>query len=268
MATATSGFRSGQPGKTFVSVFDTPKPWSLITAALLSKGDYSRRKERWTGHSLAEFGAPTRNEPWQELFRGKKGEPVHPASAALTALLDAVASGSTLNAVIDSYLNATSTPKDWRYYFVKYEAMREGASGRYTISKNGYQICMLEKETLGGNYYDPYLFAATHSAGIQPNSIANAKWPCCFTGHETNPRRMILRNSGIHIECVVQGWQLSEIPNDPAERAAFDALRVPLGIDKQYLCAVPQTDEIDTADRVELGAKLLSGLLMMSANKN
>ena len=146
--------------------------------------------------------------------------------------------------------------------------MREGASGRYTISKNGYQICMLEKETLGGNYYDPYLLASAQRGSIQPDSIANTKWPCCFTGHETNPRKMILKNSGIQIECVAQGWQLSEIPNDPAQRAAFDRLRKPLGIDEEYLCSVPQTDGIDTCDRVELGAKLLSGLVMMNARQD
>jgi hypothetical protein len=104
----------GQRAKAFITVFDRSKPWTIITAALLAKGDYSRQKERWTAHQLAEFGAPTRNEPWQELFRGRKGEPVHPASAALMALLDAVASGNTLHSVIDSYLNAPSTPVSLR----------------------------------------------------------------------------------------------------------------------------------------------------------
>lgn len=254
-----------QRAQVFITIFDKSAysismPWQLITGALLTKGDYFRQENRWTGHRSADFGAPKKDEPWQVLFRGKKGETVHPTSKPLTALLDAVATGSTLQAVIDAYLNDPSTPKDWRYYFVKYDTMRKGASGRYTISPSGYQVCMLDKERMSSDYYDPYLLAAVQQGCVSTDVIANSKWPRCFTSDETNPRKMVLKNSGIQIECADQGWQISEIPTEPAQKSALDRVCEKLGIGEDFLYPVPQNDGIDTADRVELGGKLLAGL--------
>lgn len=246
----------------FITIFDKSAysgstPWKLITGALLAKGDYSRQVNRWTGHRSADFGAPKRNEPWQVLFRGKKGESV---PMPLTALLDAFATGSSLQVVIDAYLNAPSTPKDWRYYFVKYDTMREGASGHYTISQSGYQVCMLDKERMSSYYYDPYLLAAVQQSNAT-NIIANEYWPCCFTSNETNLRKIVLKDSRLQIECVDQGWQISEIPIDPVLKAAFNRVCEILGIGEGFLYTVPQNDGVDTADRVELGGKLLECLI-------
>lgn len=250
--------------ESFITIFDKSAcsssiPWKLITGALLAKGDYSRQGNRWwTGHRSADFGAPKNDEPWQVLFRGKKGESVHPTTKPLTDLLDAVGAGSTLQEVIDAYLNNPNTPKDWRYYFVKYDTMREGASGHYTLSPSGYQVCMLEKSIMTSDYYDPYLFAAVQLGSVPQNKIANAKWPRCFTGYETDSRRLVLKNSGLQIECVDQGWQLSEIPTDPSLKAAFDRVCETLGIGENFLYSVPQNKGVDTADRVELGGDLLA----------
>lgn len=251
-----------QRAQSFITIFDksatSSMPWKLITGALLAKGDYSRSVNRWTGHRSADFGAPKNDEPWQVLFRGKKGESVHPTSKPLTDLLDAVGAGSTLQEVIDTYLENPGTLKDWRYYFVKYDSMREGASGHYTISPSSYQVCMLAKTMMTSDYYDPYLLAAVQQSHIPTDKIANAKWPCCFTGYETDPRKLALKNSGLQIECVDQGWQLSEIPTDPSQKAVFDEVCTTLGIDESYLYSVPQNEGVDIADRVELGSKLLA----------
>lgn len=252
--------------ETFIAMFDKATfhggtPWKLITGALLAKGDYSRQENRWTGHRSAAFGAPHQDEPWQSLFRGKKGELVHPASKPLAVLLDSVAAGSTLQEVIDAYLYSPDTPKDWRYYFVKYEAMREGASGRYTISPSGYQACMLDKERMSSHYYDPYLLATARRAMVPPQRIADPHWPKCFTSEETNARKMALKHSGIQIECVDQGWQMSQLPENVTQREAFDNVRSNLGIGTDCIYVVPQTDATDTLDRVEQGAKLLAALV-------
>lgn len=256
-----------QRAKAFIDVFDKSiyapsKPWNLVCGALLAKGDYSRQDERSTGHRFADFGSLKKDEPWQVLFRGKKDESAHPASAALMAVLDAVGAGRTLIDEMNGYLNDPGTTKDWRYYFVKYEAMREGASGRYTISKNGgYQVCMLNHSVMRSYYYDPYLLAVVQqSQRIGVDRIANAGWPCCFYGYETGTRALMLKNSRIQIQCVDQGWQMTNIPTDQFQKADFDQVCSSLGIGPDLLYAVPQSNEIDDVDRVERGGMLLSAL--------
>lgn len=251
-----------QRAMAFISIFNKSAgtgtmPWIPITGALLAKGDYSRKVMRWTGHYLADFGAPKNDEPWQVLFRGKKGEAQHPSTLALMALLDDVASGATLQTVIDDYLNDTGTLKDWRYYLVKYEAMREGASGRYTISPSGYQMCMLEKSKMSSNYRDPYLRTVVKQSNkITGKTAIIAPW---FYGYETDPRMVMLTNSQIKIQCVDDGWKLIDTPVDPDQKAAYDRICATHGVIDNLL-SMPQSNGIDTLDRVELGAKLLSDL--------
>lgn len=252
-----------QRAQAFIKAFDkstysNSMPWKLICGALLAKGDYSRQESRWTGHRFADFGAPKNNEPWQVLFRGKKGESTHPASAPLMALLDAIAAGRELHDEVDAYLNDPNTSKDWRYYFVKYDVMREGASGRYTISKNGgYQVGMLNHSVMRSYYYDPYLLAAVKQSQIGVESIANPGWPCCFYGYETEPRVLTLKNSGLQIQSVDQGWHISSVPSDATLKAAFDHVCIKNGIGNDLLLAVPQSNGIDTCDRVAMGAEFL-----------
>jgi hypothetical protein len=256
-----------QRAQAFNKVFDKATygddlPWKPLTGALLALGDYSRQEKRWTGHRLADFGAPTNDDPWRELFRGRKGEFAHPMSAPLMAVLDAVSANRTLLDQINVYLHDPHTTKDWRYYFVKYDAMREGASGRYTISTNGgYQVCMLNRSIMRSYYYDPYLLAVVRQSQISVDRIANLGWPCCFYGYETESRTLILKDSSLQIQCVDQGWQISEIPTDQGKKTAFDLICTDFAIGGDFLCPIPQDNGIDTADRVELGGKLLARLI-------
>lgn len=249
-----------QHSMAFISIFNKSvgtgnMPWIPITAALLAKGDYSRKVMRWTGHYWADVGSPKNDEPWQVLFRGKKGERQHPSSASLMALLDDIAAGKTLQCVINDYLNHSDTLKDWRYYLVKYKTMREGASGRYTINPRGYQMCMLEKSKMSSNYRDPYLEAVVQQSNIITGSVAiTSLW---FYGYETDPRMVTLTNSKIKIQCVDDGWKLIDAPTDPDQKAAYDRICAKHGVTNDLL-AVPQTNGIDTLDRMELGAQLLS----------
>jgi hypothetical protein len=246
------------------SATDEQNPWRPLTGALLAQGDYSRQYVRSSGHRTADFGSPRNAEPWRDLFRGKKHEKNHPVCAPITALLDAIASGDTLKGLIENYLIGARTPKDWRYYLVKYDVMRDGASGRYTISpRGGYQVCMLDKERLTSNYYDPYLLAIVRESGTPTNRIANAGWPRCFTGFEIDPRTLILKNSGVRIRCVEQGWELCA-PDELGRAQAFETLCPSLGltaIGSHQLLAIPQHEGVDTVDRIQEGAALLHKLL-------
>jgi hypothetical protein len=244
----------------FIDVFDK-SVYSKATGALLAKGNYSRQENRWTGHSMANFGTPKNDEPWRELFRGRKGESTHPVSKPLMDLLDTVAAGGALQDVINAYINDPNTPKDWRYYFVKYDTMRIGASGRYTISPSGYQVCMLNKERMSSYYYDPYLLTMVKQSSIPADRIANPDWPRCFSGFETDTRKLILKNSLLKIECVDKGWEITETPTDTTQKAIFDGICKKHGITpghSGYLYQVPQTNGLDTEDRIAKAGDILA----------
>ena len=71
---------------------------------------------------------------------------------------------------------------------------------------------------------------------------------------------MVLKASGIQIECVDQGWQLLQIPVDPAQKAAVERVCAHHAI-QAYLYSIPQSNGIDSANRVEWGARLLRDLV-------
>jgi hypothetical protein len=235
-----------------------------LTGALLVHGDYARRSPRGAGHSMGDFGAPKNDEPWRDLFRGRKQEQYHPLLAPLIAVLDQVAGGAEPAELIARYLELDGTPKDWRYYFIKYDAMRNGASGRYTISPGGgYEACMLDKERLTSNYYDPYLLALVVAAEVPAGRIGNPGWPRCYTGFETSPRHLVLSGSRMSFRSREAGWELTP-PDDPRHLLKFERLCGSLeliGDGPGRLLPIPQALGIDLVDRIEVGAELMRTLL-------
>ena len=258
-----------QRAAAFQSLFDNLGP--ELSGALLAIGDYSRRQQpRWTGYCFADFGVSKNNEtPWRELFKGKSGETLHPASKALMSLLDLFAKKNAhtnrLKAIQRKFLSDFVKQKkamDWRYYFVKYPVMRSGASGRYAINPSGYKVCMLDKSVMRSNYRDPYLLAIWRESGINKERLAEP-WPL-FYGYETEPREMILKNSGIRIQCVDKGWQIMNVPTDPIQKSAFDGVFSAHGINyinSSFSCLITQNKGNDTIDRVVLVAGLLRDLV-------
>ena len=243
-------------------------PYHQVSAALLAKGHTGRSRQRSSGHRLTYIGAPRQRQAglWENHWRIRYNEAIHPSAAALQGLLDDLAVGQTPQAVIDTFVQAPSTPKDWRYYIAKYEVMR-GASldfaGNYVLGPGpGYAICMPLSDSCDNrsNHHDAYLLALANEAGLPTSDIGNHGWPRCFPGHETNERHLILRRSGLKIRCVENGWALSDIPSEPALRNAFDTVASKYAI-QDGLFAVPQTQGIDIEDRIIIGAQLLHELI-------
>ncbi len=242
----------------FHALFDDPSCWRELTGALLAVGDYSRQKNRWTGYRFSDFGAIKGETPWRDLFMDSR-EPR--LVNALTSLLDRFAAAgknlACLRTIQENFLRQCEASKklDWRYYFVKYPVMREAASGRYAISPSGYGVCMLKNPSMRGYYRDPYLLAVWHASEL--GDVIADPW---FSGYETEPRRMVLKNCGMSIQCVDEGWMISEMPADLPLKASLDQVFLKHKIGEDLLCAVPRDYGIDTDDRVELGAKLLIDL--------
>jgi len=247
----------------FHTFFDDSSCWEELTGALLAIDDYSRKKNRWTGYHFSDFGVLKGETPWRRLFKGNKEQRL--VNTLMKLLDEFVAANNNLTClqtIQQDFLQQCEMSKkmDWRYYLVKYPAMREGSSGRYAVSSNGYSICMLNKWAMNSNYRDPYLLAVWRTSNL--GDVLVDPW---FSGYETVPRKMALKNCGIHIQCVDEGWQISEVPTDPTQKTCFDQVFSKHGIGPDLLYAVPQNNGIDTSDRVELGAKLLIDLVKAGA---
>ena len=252
----------------FARLFDK-ETFHLASAALLAKGNQGRGRKRTSGHRLTYLGAPRQRQAglWEDHWRIRYNEPSHPSGAALMGLLDDMADGLSPQTVIDAFTNAPGTAKDWRYYFARYEAMRGQqleCAGNYVLASDpGYAMCIPLSDSCDNrsNHHDAYLLALASAAGLEPDRIGNpGSWPRCFPGDETKERHLTLRRSGLKIRCVENGWSLSDIPDEAALCSAFDAVATRHGVHGGLL-AVPQTQGVDTTDRIALGAALLRELV-------
>ncbi len=185
------------------------------------------------------------------------------------SLLDDMATGQSPQTVVDAFVADPGRAKDWRYYMAKYKVMRgehlEFAGSYVLASGPGYAICMPKSDSCDNrsNHHDAYLLALVEAAMLAPERIGNLAWPRCFPGYETEERHLKLRNSRIQVRCVEAGWQFSEIPDDYRQRRAFEDIvnRHPHYRSEDLLLAVPQDNNIDTEDRIELGSLLLRELV-------
>lgn len=253
----------------FSILFDGP--YHLATVALLTKGHEGRGYERSSGYRLTYLGAPRKGQVglWQDHWRIRYNEHPHPSSAALASLLDDMAAGRPPQSVVEEYLSAPSTPKDWRYYIVKYEVMRGEAlefSGSYVLAPDpGYAICMPKNDSCDNrsSHHDAFLLALVKSSGIVQERIGNDGWPRCFPGYETEERHLKLRNSGIRIRCVDNGWQFSDLPDDVQQRQKFDVVAKlhPQFQSRNLRFVVPQQDGIDIEDRIESASQFVRELV-------
>lgn len=246
-----------QRAEAFQVLFSNPSCWLELTGALLAIGDYSRTQ----GQRFSDFGAPKNTDPWRGLLTGAKNSKL---VTVLMSLLDQVAASNndlaSLQAIRQNYLQQCTTKMemDWRYYFVKYPAMREGDSGRYVgvVGKHGYSVCMLRYTVMRSYYRDPYLLAILRQSGV--GSAVHDPW---FYGYESGARRMRLKKSSVEMQCVDKGLQLTP-PEDAAQKAIFDQVCAVHGVGNGGLYTMPQNaNGIDTIDRVELGANLLRDLV-------
>jgi hypothetical protein len=197
---------------------------------------------------------------------------------ALGRLLDAVAEReadvrSALKSFTSEWLESQEHANglDWRWYFVRYPEMRAGRSGIYASPTGvlGYSVCMLDKTAMSSYYRDPYLSAIRQQSGVAETAVEGSvaqhwgggPW---FTGYETEARWMRLRASGAGMQCVQDGLQL-HAPGAPTHAEAFSRVCATHGLGPDLRLKVPQVEsggrQLDTKDRVELGAALLRDLV-------
>jgi hypothetical protein len=263
--------------QTFRAVFSEPASMGALTGALLAVGDYSRE----LNSAKHRFGPPTHPTNWRELLAGAA-----PSRAALAntrgvlgELLDRIDPASApireqLVAIQEDWLAEREAEQrfDWRYYLVKYPAMREGASGIYATPAGplGFSLCMLEGTALNGYYRDPFLLAVARESGAQAfvvGSIQHRPDGPWFTGPASTPRWMRLAASSVGVRCVADGFVVQP-PDELEHQAPFDGVRaehVLVETDDEYVLHVPHElvngSQFDSSDRVQLGAALLADLV-------
>ncbi len=247
----------------FLDLFHSESCLHLLTGAVLAAGDYSITVKR----RFVEFGSSTKMAPWRSLLQSTARSEFKRTRDALGLVLDAVAArGSTplsdvLRAYIAKWLDdiAVQAQFGWRYYFVRYPAMREGLSGRYVgvEGRLGYSVCMLDKQQMNSYYRDPYLHAIRLESGMA-HAIED-KW---FSGYETEPRWMRLCRSGISLQNVSDGLAI-RAPSDELDERAVGVLTGigATGAGRTWVLTVSQKRVdgalVDTVDRVQLGATLM-----------
>lgn len=243
-----------------------PDHWSDLLAALLATGQYQRR--RTNGRPFL-FGTDSKkhDSAWRDLLTGATHDALRSTRETLAAFLDRLALEPTdlpgaMRKIVAEYLTRCEATRqfDWRYYMVKYPAMRENGSSTYFDSEHvamGYSLCVLKAggRALNGHYRDPYLLAIAREADLA--DAVEDKW---FAGHAENPRRLPLARSGAALRCVSEGFEISSPPVEFGA-GAFGAVSEALGLDESLTVLVPQAEVegrmIDMVDRVRVGVDII-----------
>lgn len=128
------GLHSHQNFSKFINLFDNCDK-KLISKALLCIGDYSQNLGWRT-----QLGVKSKDSVWADLFHPTKqrneGNRFQNTSTILNQLLARLPKDTAeiqifLKTAVSDYLNNSNTPKDWRYYFIKYEQMHYDTHGMY-----------------------------------------------------------------------------------------------------------------------------------------
>lgn len=254
---------------TFYELFppaDLLRYGKLLTGALLTKSNYSRP----LGDRF-QFGSATQHGRWRDALTGPR-DAAPTIRMPLAALLDDVAArtgdiSNRLTGIVEEWKKKQKR-FDWRYYIVKYECMRSGASGIYRPGDGsmGFDLCMLDKDRLSSYYDDAYISAIVAVSKIDTENVDY--W---FYGREhlqQHTRWLRLKGKGNILRSDPAGWVINP-PDDPAHQPAFIKVRRTHGMKKrngEWILEVPQGQTTgglayDTDDRIDLGSRLLADLL-------
>ena len=159
---------------------------------------------------------------------------------------------------------------DWRYYLVKYPAMRRGLRGlRLRQTATRIRSGDARRHGMNGYYRDPFLYAVAIEAVATDDVTGTIEDRPTAPGSPVRPawRRMRLYGSGVQIRCIPEGFAVALL-TDADHPAGFEAVAAAHGVVQTgdgYLLPTPQTtvdaDVVDSVDRVQMCATFLRDLL-------
>lgn len=275
MAFELEGPTFEQRAQAFQTLFADTGNLHALTGALLTVGDYQRQ----LGPTMYRFGSPVQPGQWREVLTGPSRANIESTRETLGRLLDLVVDSDLpthdrLLQIQHEWLQKVEAEHrfDWRYYFVKYDAMREGKSGVYGFAGEqlGFSICMLERLQMNSYYRDPYLLAVARECGIEhriAGSVPGNTPGAWFTGYATAPRWMTSIASNLKIRCIDEGFAILP-PEEPTNQATFEKFCADHSLvqdtDGMYVLGIPGSLNgelrVDVEDRVKLGASVLAAL--------
>lgn len=224
-----------------------PSADPALHLALLATLDYAWAP-RWRGRRLVDGGV----ESWR-AYLGREGMPAD-GDAALTRLLDRLATGETAGGIVAAFLAGREAEGalDWRYYLLKYPGMRGHGPWRLQfVDELGFDLHLRPHTTPGAQREDAYLSALRAClADLEPELSPWGYWDWQLDSralpHAPFPERWLTHlPSGQHVRFTPGAVVLRRCPGGAGEVAPADT-EIPL----------PRSADLrlDTEDRVALAA--------------
>lgn len=227
----------------FYRLFPENCDFELVDKGLLTIGDYTQEFGKW----FTQLGK--NSTMWRELLTPSNKK--HRFDGTKSVLISALSQGNFDSALaVSRYLGNNASPKDWRFYFLKYPDFWKSKYGFYywDENKSNYECMMMNASTLGGFHWCPYLTA------IKNNSDGNLS----LEGYGA-PLVYVKDSSTLKIVTVASGFKIVATNKDG--ELLLDKIRKKSWIDKDDICTVSQNkDGIDLEDRIEKGLELISNI--------
>lgn len=210
----------------------------LISRVLLTIGDYSQFIS-WR----YQFGARCNESVWFNLFHPTKQRSGFEATfkiinSLLSTLDESNINDEYLGKYIDTYLDNKETPKNWSYYFVKYNPMRQGNFGMYywtSLADRNYNVIMMNTEkSIGGKNWNVFLYTLSQL----PEFVGKLS----LGDYAYQGDKLKINNTDYEIEC--QNDKYVVFQNE---------------LQTEY--AIRQNEGVDIEDRIERGKQIINGLL-------
>ena len=210
----------------------------LINRMLLILGDYSQFIS-WR----VQLGARSNDSVWIDLFHPSKlrtgfDETFKIVNTLLSSLEVSIINNDYLEQHINHYIDNKETPKDWRYYFVKYNHMLHGNFGMYYWNNKqakDYNIIMMNTEkSMGGKNWNVFLYTLFLLPDFSGKLLLGEY---AYQGD-----KMKVINTDNEIECLTDKYVVSNN-----------------GILTDY--TIQQNEGLDIEDRIEKGKRIINKLL-------
>lgn len=209
-----------------------------INRAMLSIDDFSQAVS-WR----RQLGAKINDSVWINLFHPSKQrqgfEKTYQVLNSLLAKLDERdITNENLEEISNEYLSNSDTLKDWRYYFVKYSAMRDGNFGMYywkDQTATPYEVFMMNTEiSIGGKNWNPFHYTLKKDDRF--------KGKLTLGDYAFNEDELIINNSPYKIKCFNDKYVVyyNELPTE---------------------YPIKQKNNVDIEDRIEKGREIIMQLI-------
>jgi len=210
----------------------------LINRILLTIGDYSQFIS-WR----FQLGARYNESVWFDIFhptkqRSRFEDTFTILNDLLSNLEESNINDEFIEKYIDGYLENKETPKEWSYYFIKYNPMRQGNFGMYywkSFANRNYDVIMMNTEkSIGGKNWNIFLYTL--------NQLPEFSGKLSLGDYAYQGDRLKIKSTDYEIECQNDKYVVSQ--NE---------------LQTEY--PIQQIEGIDIEDRIEKGKQIINDLL-------